>query len=96
MNSKALIYVSGGKSGMVRRRLGWELLEKNLALKADCFETLPLHLDTKGKGKAGYASSTLVVLCHQEHVDAILRDLAPDLEAIAVPVLAARFLRKGC
>ena len=91
-SSKALIYVTGGKSGMVRRRLGWELLEKNLALKADDFETLPLYLDTKGKGKAGYGSSTLVVLCRQEHVQEILDGLAPDLEAIAVPVLAARLL----
>ena len=89
---KALIYVTGGKSGMVRRRLGWELLERKLALKADCFETLPLYLDSHGKGKAGYGSSTLVVLCLQEHVDEILNGLAPDLEAIAVPVLAARVL----
>jgi hypothetical protein len=86
------MYIRGGKSGMVQRRLGWELLEKSLALKADCFENLPLYLNAKGQGKAGYGSTTLVVLCRQEHVDQILDGLAPDLEAIAVPVLTARLL----
>jgi hypothetical protein len=90
MTTQALLYITGGKSGMVQRRLGWELLEKNLALKADCFDNLPLYLNANGKGKAGYGSSTLVVLCHAKDVDAILSSLAADLEAVAVPVLASR------
>ncbi len=72
-----------------------KLLRQGLAKRVELLDAHEMLIDAKGKRKTTAGIRKMMVLSEYQHVDAIFRQLQRNMEAVAVPVLRAKFsLRK--